>query len=300
MKIILVSGNCHDIMVPYIKEKWEIINNKSLKLEETIDYIADFDNYIDCILLTDHAFSDSTESDKAKILLLLQWSKEKSCPLMILSNDLLRVNQLKSLLNDDNFVFYIFFDWLRPSAGIIKLVYEELAKISKSNSKKKIGKDNDVLKKRKSFLGFIKNPQPSNSIKQKDHLTREFENLGISISRVIAITGHRGSGVSSTAINLAYEASRRGLNTIIVDLDIEFRSFNMYFDGFHKMTQKDDVINASLIRTLARPQDYKTTAFNVSNNLWLISLGYSFSDKKLIDQFYNNSKLIGLISVLRC
>jgi len=130
-------------------------------------------------------------------------------------------------------------------------------------------------------------------------LTREFENIGRAISRVIAITGHRSSGVTSTTVNLAYQASKRGLKTIIVDLDVEYRSINMYFNKYHETTLRDEIINSSLIRTLAKPQDYKTTSFCLNDNLWAISLGYNFSDIKLIKQFYNSTRLIGMLSVLK-
>src|SRR5690606_16073067 len=39
--------------------------------------------------------------------------------------------------------------------------------------------------------------------------------------------------------------------------------------------------------------------FNIQDQLWLTSLGYSFNDRKLMEQFYNSEKLVGLISVLR-
>jgi septum formation inhibitor-activating ATPase MinD len=132
-----------------------------------------------------------------------------------------------------------------------------------------------------------------------DRLTKEIENISRGISRIVAITGHRGSGLTSTAVNIACEAGKRGLRTVIVDMDVEYRSTNMYFSRFHEQSQRHEDISASLIRSLARPQDYMTTAFNINDNLWLISLGYSFHDKRLMEQFYNNNKLIGLLSVLR-
>ena len=130
-------------------------------------------------------------------------------------------------------------------------------------------------------------------------LNKYFRNMNRHISKVIAITGYRGSGVTSSVVNLASLAAKQGFNTIIVDMDIDYRKTNMYFNSFYEKTKKDEQINNSLIRTLAKPQDYMTTAFNIKDNLWLTSLGYDFCDVKLIDKFYNSLKLISMISVLR-
>ena len=60
-----------------------------------------------------------------------------------------------------------------------------------------------------------------------------------------------------------------------------------------KIQKKMKHINASLIRTLAKPQNYMTTAFNIKKQLMVgTSLGYEFSDHNLIDKFYNSQKLI--------
>ena len=98
---------------------------------------------------------------------------------------------------------------------------------------------------------------------------------------------------------MACVAAKNDFNTIIVDMDIDYRSTNMYFNSFHEKTKKDEEINASLIRTLAKPENYMTTAFNIKNNLWLTSLGYRFYDKNLIDKFFNSLKVISMLSVLR-
>ncbi len=137
----------------------------------------------------------------------------------------------------------------------------------------------DTVRKKSFFDRFKPAPKTAENIIPTDKITRDFDNLSKGINRVICVTGHRGSGLTSTSVNIAYEASKRGLSAILIDMDIQYRGCNAYFDSFHSSTKKDEEMNASLIRTLARPQDYKTTCFNVANNLWLTSLGYSFNDK---------------------
>ena len=118
-------------------------------------------------------------------------------------------------------------------------------------------------------------------------------------SKAILFTGHRGSGVTSTTVNVAITASLRGVNTMIVDLDTDYRSTNLYFGEFYKQAEKDDFIASSLIRTLSQPQSYQTAAVNIDANLWLTTLGYGFSESKLIAQHFTESKIIGLVTALK-
>ncbi|HQD29622.1 serine/threonine-protein kinase [Acetivibrio saccincola] len=158
----------------------------------------------------------------------------------------------------------------------------------------------EISKKKKRILNPFKlKSNGQEKISSIDELKRLFESINKNTSKVIAITGHRGSGVTSSVVNLACVAAKNDFNTIIVDMDIDYRSTNMYFNSFHEKTKKDEEINASLIRTLAKPENYMTTAFNIKNNLWLTSLGYRFYDKNLIDKFFNSLKVISMLSVLR-
>jgi serine/threonine protein kinase len=169
----------------------------------------------------------------------------------------------------------------------------------------KMSKESDFLnkdasiKKRSILNRFRIKSKEQDKVASINELNKHFKSINKNTSRVIAITGHRSSGVTSSVVNLASVAAKQGFNTIIVDMDIDYRSTNMYFSSFYENTKKDEQINTSLIRTLAKPQNYMTTAFNIKNNLWLTSLGYEFCDLQLIDKFYNSLKLIGMLSVLR-
>lgn len=183
--------------------------------------------------------------------------------------------------------------------ALISLKYKGLDKNNPFLNKNSKDNNEDAKSKR-----WILNPfQAKSKQQEKDvsikELNESFKNISKDISKIITITGHRGSGVTSSVVNLADIAAKQGFNTIIVDMDIDYRSTNMYFNSFHEKTKKDEEINASLIRTLAKPENYMTSAFNIKNNLWLTSLGYKFSDANLIDKFYNSLKLIGMLTVLR-
>jgi len=297
MRLILISGNYHEIITPYLEGKYTLVNDRSLELGNLNDFISKIDCNIDCVLITDHAFSGSIEKEKEQLLIFMQWLEGKSCPIVIITNDHMLMHQYKDIFDHYGLVSYVVYDWLRPTERVIKEAINKLK--ANRNSNNNLKEDKVKTKKKISFFSFLKNTQKEKNIKPRDDLTREFENIGLTVSRVVAITGHRGSGVTSTSVNLAYQASKHGLKSIIVDLDIEYRSINMYFNKYHETTLKDEIINSSLIRTLAKPQDYKTTTFCINDDLWVISLGYNFADIRLIEQFYNSTRIIGLLSVLR-
>jgi hypothetical protein len=88
------------------------------------------------------------------------------------------------------------------------------------------------------------------------------------------------------------------MRTILVDLDVDYRSVNLYFGELYEQAEKDDAIASSLIRMLAQPQNYQTAAV-FAEGLWLTSLGFSFHDRRLLEQHYVESKIIGLITSLK-
>jgi len=127
---------------------------------------------------------------------------------------------------------------------------------------------------------------------------KEFETISREVSRVVAVTGHRGSGVTSTAVNLAHIANNRNISTILIDMDTVNCSFNLYFNEFYELAEKDQDIAHSLIRNLAKPQSYSVNSYR-SNNLYVVALAYSFSDKALLERFFTPEKFINMITTFR-
>jgi len=127
---------------------------------------------------------------------------------------------------------------------------------------------------------------------------RDFEQISREISRVLAITGHRGAGVTSTAVNLAQIANDRNLSTILIDLDTVNCAINLYFSKYYEMAEKSLDIAFSLIRNLAKPQNYSINSCEI-NNLYVVTLAYAFSDKELLERFYTPIKFINMLTVFR-
>jgi len=134
MRLILISGGYHEIIAPYLKEEYDLINDRCLELENINDFIQEIDSSVDCVLLTDQAFSGSIEKDKEQLLILIQWLKEKSCQVVIITNDHMRMIQYRDIFDHYSFVSYVTYDWLRLTEKVIKEAINVLR--ANRNSKK--------------------------------------------------------------------------------------------------------------------------------------------------------------------
>ena len=135
--------------------------------------------------------------------------------------------------------------------------------------------------------------------KSADADAEEFSSASLASSKVIVFTGRRGAGSTSAAVNVALSASGRGVKTMLADMDTVYRSANLYFGEFYKQAEEDEHIESSLTRTLAQPQSYQTSAITPRKNLWLTALGYGFDDRRLLEQHFTESKIIGFVTALK-
>ena len=87
---------------------------------------------------------------------------------------------------------------------------------------------------------------PENMRQMEDYIDRVS-------GRAVAFTGHRGSGVTSTAVNVAPSAFGCGLKTIYTDMDVHYRAPNFHLDEFGTQADKDEDIASSLVRILDQP-----------------------------------------------
>ncbi|WP_159081747.1 hypothetical protein [Paenibacillus sp. CAA11] len=314
MSILLIAGEAHPIVTQYVTKAADIINRASLDLSSVQNMLNEESPSPKGVLITDDALSGHEAQDERALSELLAWMRQNCLTMpkviLITRNPLLEDKLRRLSLENADFKI-VHSGWVRvPAAAYRSALQELLSKsppVRKSSpiaeapaAQREVPTPAKEPEKKKSFFDRFKSkPQQEPVIQATDPLTREIANISRGISRIVAVTGHRGSGVTSTVVNLASEASRRGLSSIIIDMDVDYRSMNMYFSSFHERTKRSEEINASLIRTLARPQDYMTTAFNVKENMWLTGLGYDFHDGKLMSQFYNTAKLVGMLSLLR-
>lgn len=314
MRLLLIAGGYGTVARQYIDSITEVINDTELTLDEAVRYIADTAPEPDGILITDEALSMHAEQDRRNFEALmgaLAALRPTPVPVVLITLDSWKTKEWENYIARYPHIGIIVSEYIRvtPELFVRAINRTRAAPATPRNARtaesgpstgREMGRGRDDESARRSFLDrFRPKAKERSTPEPTDTLTRELDRISRGISRIVAVTGHRGSGVTSTAVNLASEAGRRGLSALIVDLDIDYRSMNMYFGGFHERTKRDEDINASLIRTLARPQDYTATAFPIRENLWLTGLGYEFDDPRLIGQFVTEARLTGLLSLLR-
>lgn len=307
MRILLVTHKLQKIVAQYCPRTIDVVNESELVLSSSVEFLQEINPSIDSILITDDALSLRMEQNRSDLDDLIQWlitNQKSKVKILIFSRYIKKDTEWEKRCSRYPNLQIKNYEYIRITPAIFREALEQLSEeIHQSKPKSQASEDRKAPKptdKKTSFLDRFKpKPKATPELQATDELTRALDKVSRGISRIVAITGHSGSGITSTAINVASEASRRGLNVLLVDMDIAYRSTNMYFSSFHERTKRDEDINAALIRTLARPQDYLTTAFNVKENFWMAGLGYSFSDPKLLEQFYTSAKLVGLLSLLR-
>lgn len=324
MRLLLVAGGYGAVARRLLEKPSVFVNDAELNLGEAAAYIQQASPDVNALLVTDDALSVSSAQDRRDMEALLQLTAGFAAPVsvLVLTRDSWKGKEWEGLTARFPQLRIVLCEYIRISPAQLNAAVrgadvhphpaarpanrgvslpENPARPASHAPPHTGGSERETREpKKSSFLDrFRSKPKERQAPEPTDPLTREMNRISRGISRVVAVTGHRGSGMTSTAVNVASEAGRRGLSALIVDLDIDYRSTNMYFSSFHERTKRDEEINASLIRTLARPQDYASTAFSLKENVWLTALGYGFEDRKLIGQFVNEGKLIGLLSLLR-
>ncbi len=312
--MLLVSGLSHRFAAAYAPKPKDILNVDELLLGSVLNYLEEARPDAGCLLVTDDALTGDSAADLRNLERIAAWmsrNRPSGFRLVLLLRHERRLEGIEPLVSlYSGKISTLSCHYPRIPDYMYRQAFEMLSDIRKGKpsarpdrepaAQQRLEADSEPPARKKSFLDRFKpKPREEASLEAKDPLDRAFDGIGRGISRVVAVTGHRGSGITSTAVNLVCEAEKRGLSAILIDLDLEYRSSNMYFSRFHEEAKKDENLNASLIRTLARPQEYLTTAFPIKDNLWLAALGYSFQDRKLIEQFCTSAKLVGLLSMLR-
>lgn len=302
MELLLVGGRINEL--PYIKvaHNKHIINKQTLYTSQLLEIASENNVKFDGIVILDQGIDQSLEEVKADLEMLKRTYDKQ---VFVLTNNL----ELKLQLSN---IQVHFVEKLRISQDeydkfFEKITYERFI-VKESNIRNEFIQEKakqvtytppvkEEKKEKRSLFSRVFSKK-SKEVEEETE-DKKFKYISQGISRVVGITGHRGVGITSTVVNLAYEASKRNLSTVIVDLDVYNRTTNIYFSEFMRQAELDEHMNASLIRCLAKPQDYKNCACYLKDKLWLTGLTYDYEDDRLLNQFYTVNKLINLITVLR-
>ena len=295
MKIRLIAGTEHKYIAEALLKDHRVVisNSQEMLLTEAMESLKDMATPFDKIVVTDGGLSADCDSNERELEHL---SSICECGVVVVTRDFL----LNGAING---VEVVYTPWFRAVKGDFDSVFKTDKKSEKSSGGFKLFNFERLPTKQKDS----EPPKEKDAKIRKWGLTRRTEReevdntdgVSMASSKVVVFTGHRGSGATCTAVNTAISACRRGINTMLIDLDVEYRSVNLYFGEFYKQADENDEVASSLIRILAQPQSYQTMAVNVENNLWVTTLGYGFGNERLIEQHFTESKIIGLITSLR-
>jgi len=304
----LLAGAFHSVLNKY---GLDIVNRDSIMIDEILAFLQQNQLSYEQIVITDDALINkdvySISAILKNLLLLHEKENEKKPLLLVTSNVLLQdlnipgvevcyyytirvtISQYQNIIRRTDII------GATPAGKRrIKIKDKKSAEKQPQMPEKETA---DIKPKKSGLLDRLRKDKASFS-PETSYAEKEFASISSEISRVIAITGCRGSGVTSTAVNLAHLASKKGLSTMLVDLDVVNCALNLYFSDFFEMAEKDNDIACSLIRNLAKPQDYKLNTYN-QDSLYMTTLSYSFRDKELLERFYTAAKLVNMLSVFR-
>lgn len=291
MNILLVVGSFHDVLYNKIPYKKSIINKSELSTKQVIEVLSQGQVKADYIVVLDEGIDEA-------FMTLVNRETER---LVVVTRDL-RIKQkfsnLRIYFQEDICTSYEEYESILEEIIEDNKSHQVSSKVTQQEITIEERKEERVVKEKKEHLSLFSKFKRNKAKEEVSEDTR-FKSISSGISRIIAVTGHRGVGVTSTAVNLAYEAAKRELKTILIDLDTINRTTNLYFGEFIRQVEEDEYMAASLIRCLAKPQDYKNCACQIKPKLWLSTLAYDFNDERLMKQFCTSIKLMNLLTVLR-
>lgn len=305
----MVLGERHDVIYWQLSYKKNVLNKMSLSLDEAISSLQRGELKADIIVVGEEALSDQLHKIRIQINSLKEL--QITVPLIFMTTRLEIKDILDTLKKENGNLETRYYNGvIIPIYHYDQLFLKRMEnKVIKEASKKKYqdfsttARESSITasQKRTSLFKriFSKNSTNEEEISPTSELDKKLMSFSKGINRVIAITGHRGAGCTSTAVNIACEASLRGLNTILIDMDIYNRSLNLYCSNFVESYENDKEMASSLIRCLAKPQEYERHACYINSNLWVTGLAYDFQDTAVMDRFFSVSKVINMLTTLR-
>ncbi len=146
---------------------------------------------------------------------------------------------------------------------------------------------------------------PSNRGKIFGRQTANNSVIPIKYSGVIAVTGDRNSGISTTVANLAETFADNGNTVLIIDLDFDRRFQSYLYNEFETYVNVDEATQQGVYFALSNPENIDRCRIIVKNNTALLGLSraneyYSspFAEKTLED-LETAQKIINLIGVAK-
>ena len=306
MKLYLIAGvNSEAIKHTLEKNNIDVVGFET-SISKAFYFISK--NYIeyDLVLLTDQGVIDDYQNFKD----LLEGFKQlinRGSKFKFLTKDAYLERVFNQVVEYDlRFSVYLTDQIKVPVAMLIDFCISDNSDTEINNDSDPLIEDTVMLKKPRSIFAKLRSglrkDDEFHASKPLDTKKQDVEKT-ISVSKdlknIVAITGHRGSGVTGTVANIASVASDMGLSVMVIDMDTAYRGINLFFSKFGDEVELNSELSYSLIRCLMNPESYDVKSCKINRNLSIIALAYSVSCKERISEAMQYKRVLSLISLLK-
>lgn len=119
---------------------------------------------------------------------------------------------------------------------------------------------------------------------------------------VIAVTGDRQSGVSTTVANMSEVYASNGNSVLIIDLDIKRRFQTVLYKSYEEAIQLESRVAHGLLVSLINPRNLEEVAAVVSDNIALLSISQDIERdisrfaNRPFDKVFSGAGMVNLLS----
>lgn len=306
MKLYLIAGTNCDVLKDVLEKNDITVVRCETSLSNALNFLSK--NYIeyDTVLLTDQGAIDDYQSFEGVLDNFKQLINRASSFKFITKDAQLERIFNGVFENDPRFTVCLTDQIKIPVSMLVEFCNSENRDSKERNAEIPSVADTVLLKKQRSIFDKFKpslkkeeNSQGSKQLGTKKQDVEKAISALKDLKRVVAITGHRGSGVTGTVANIATVASDNGVSVMVIDMDTVNRGINLFFSKFGDEVEINSELSYSLIRCLMNPESYDVNSCKINRNLSVIALGYSVSNKERITEALQYKRVVSLISLLK-
>lgn len=306
MKLYLIAGTNSDAVKQALEKGDIVVVRFETSISKALDFLSK--NYLeyDLVLLTDQGviedYKNLTELFECFKQLI---NRRASFKFLTKDAELERVfNQI--FRNDLRFNVCLTDQVKIPASMLIDFCISKNIDNETDDDVNPSVDDTVLLKKPRSIFDKFKSglkkeidPQNRKTLSSKKKDIEKTISVSNDLRKIVAITGHRGSGVTGTVANIASVASDKGLSVMVIDMDTVYRGINLFFSKFGDEVEINPELSYSLIRCLMNPGSYDVNSCKINRNLSVIALSYSVSSKERIAEALQYKRVLSLISLLK-
>lgn len=306
MKLYLIAGVNSEVIKQTLEKNDIVVVRFETSISKAFDFISkNFIEY-DSVLLTDQGVIEDYQNFKA----LLEGFKQlinRGSKFKFLTKDAQLESIFKQVFeNDLRFSVYLTDQIKVPVSMLIDFCLSGNKDNEVNNHSNPLIEDTVMLKKPRSIFAKFRSglrkdeeSQGSKSLGTKKQDVEKTISVSKDLKKIVAITGHRGSGVTGTVANIASVASDKGLSVMVIDMDTVYRGINLFFSKFGDEVELNSELSYSLIRCLMNPESYDVNSCKINRNLSIIALAYSVSCKERISEAMQYKRVLSLTSLLK-